>query len=107
MESPNESDSDTTASHGMHGDIAVVGLSCRLAGGIENPEDFWKALLEKQVKSGQIPAIRWEAYRRRDARNAKACFPRAELFLLLLIIRRLGTEQYYQEWLLRRKYRAL
>ncbi|KAE8443079.1 hypothetical protein EG329_002402 [Mollisiaceae sp. DMI_Dod_QoI] len=43
----------------LFGDVAVVGLSCRLAGGIENPEDFWQALLEKQVKSGPIPPMRW------------------------------------------------
>jgi 6-methylsalicylic acid synthase len=70
----------------LPGDVAVVGLSCRLAGGIENPEDFWTALLEKQVKSGPIPPMRWEAYRHRDARNPKAYsyFPMTQLLANLI-----------------------
>ncbi|KAF2259426.1 polyketide syntase 2 [Lojkania enalia] len=52
-------------------DIAIVGMACRLPGGINGPEDLWQAILNKQVASGDIPAMRWEPYYRRDARNTK------------------------------------
>ncbi|KAL8821912.1 MAG: hypothetical protein Q9223_000142 [Gallowayella weberi] len=52
-------------------DIAVVGMSCRVAGSSDSPEKLWQALLRKHVASGEIPAMRWEPYRRRDTRNAK------------------------------------
>lgn len=52
-------------------DIAVVGMSCRVAGSSDSPEKLWQALLRKEVASGEIPAMRWEPYRRRDTRNAK------------------------------------
>ncbi|KAL8929288.1 MAG: hypothetical protein Q9208_001371 [Pyrenodesmia sp. 3 TL-2023] len=52
-------------------DIAVVGMSCRVAGSSDSPEKLWEALMRKEVASGEIPAMRWEPYRRRDIRNAK------------------------------------
>lgn len=44
--------------------IAVIGMSCRLPGGIRSPEEFWNLL--KSAKSGitEVPSERWnsEAY---------------------------------------------
>jgi 6-methylsalicylic acid synthase len=52
-------------------DIAVVGMACRVAGSNDTPEKLWQALLSKSVASGDIPAMRWEPYYRRDSRNPK------------------------------------
>lgn len=46
-------------------------MSCRTAGGNNTPEKLWDFLLNKQNASGEIPAQRWEPWRRRDPRNAK------------------------------------
>lgn len=52
-------------------DVAVVGMACRLAGGIDSPEELWRAMLEKKDFSGEIPSMRWEPYHARDVRNTK------------------------------------
>ncbi|MEV0248346.1 type I polyketide synthase [Nocardia sp. NPDC050712] len=39
-------------------DIAVVGIGCRFAGGIESPESFWQFVVGKQDAAGDIPANR-------------------------------------------------
>ncbi|ERF77015.1 6-methylsalicylic acid synthase [Endocarpon pusillum Z07020] len=52
-------------------DIAVVGMACRVAGDNDTPEKLWQSLLNKQVASSEMPAMRWEPYYRRDSRNAK------------------------------------
>lgn len=52
-------------------DVAVVGMACRLAGGIDSPEQLWQAMLEKKDFSGEIPSMRWEPYHARDIRNTK------------------------------------
>ncbi|MDO3648760.1 type I polyketide synthase [Nocardia mangyaensis] len=44
-------------------DIAVVGIGCRFAGGIDSPESFWEFVVEKRDAVGDIPASRWD-YRR-------------------------------------------
>ncbi len=54
-------------------DIAVVGMACRVAGDNDTPEKLWESLLNRQVASSEIPAMRWEPYYRRDSRNAKVC----------------------------------
>lgn len=54
-------------------DIAVVGMACRVAGDNDSPEKLWQSLLNKQVASSEMPAMRWEPYYRRDCRNAKVC----------------------------------
>ena len=54
-------------------DIAVVGMACRVAGDNDTPEKLWQSLLNKQVASSEMPAMRWEPYYRRDSRNAKVC----------------------------------
>src|SRR6266516_3393493 len=52
-------------------DVAIVGISCRTAGGNDTPEKLWQFLLEQRNASGELPQWRWETWRRRDARNAK------------------------------------
>ena len=47
-------------------------MACRTAGGNDSPEQLWQSILAKKDASGAIPAMRWEPYRRRDARNVKA-----------------------------------
>ena len=46
-------------------------MACRAAGGNDSPEQLWQSILAKKDASGAIPAMRWEPYRRRDARNVK------------------------------------
>ena len=52
-------------------DVAVVGMACRVAGENDSPEKLWDFLMDKKDASDEIPALRWEPYRRRDARNVK------------------------------------
>ncbi|MGW3962685.1 SDR family NAD(P)-dependent oxidoreductase [Amycolatopsis sp. NPDC005003] len=42
--------------------IAVVGLGCRLPGGIESPEAFWRFLAEGGDGIGAVPEGRWETF---------------------------------------------
>ena len=44
-------------------DIAIVGIGCRYAGGIESPESFWDFVLNKHDGVVDVPADRWD-YRR-------------------------------------------
>ncbi|MGV1086684.1 MAG: sulfolipid-1 biosynthesis phthioceranic/hydroxyphthioceranic acid synthase [Mycobacterium sp.] len=39
--------------------IAVIGMACRLPGGIDSPEMLWQALLRGDDLIGEIPADRW------------------------------------------------
>src|SRR6185312_11134786 len=39
--------------------IAVVGMGCRFAGGIDSPDAFWRALIEGRDTIGPLPAGRW------------------------------------------------
>lgn len=41
--------------------IAVVGIGCRLPGGVTTPEAFWKLLLDGRTTVTEIPASRWDA----------------------------------------------
>lgn len=52
-------------------DIAVIGLSCRTAGGNNTPEQLWSFLLDKKHASGEIPPQRWEPWLQRNPQNAK------------------------------------
>ncbi|PLB53501.1 MSAS-type polyketide synthase [Aspergillus steynii IBT 23096] len=52
--------------------VAVVGMACRAPGGINDPEQLWKSLLDKLDASGEIPASRWETYRQRNPRFESA-----------------------------------
>ncbi|MEV7096703.1 beta-ketoacyl synthase N-terminal-like domain-containing protein [Amycolatopsis sp. NPDC051045] len=42
--------------------IAVVGLGCRLPGGIESPEAFWRFLDSGGEGIGEVPEGRWETF---------------------------------------------
>ncbi|MFR9752881.1 type I polyketide synthase [Nocardia sp. 004] len=41
-------------------DIAIVGIGCRYAGGIESPETFWDLVVNKRDGVCEIPAERWD-----------------------------------------------
>ncbi|SEH65919.1 polyketide synthase 5 [Mycolicibacterium rutilum] len=41
--------------------VAVIGMSCRLPGGIESPEQLWDALLKGDDFVTEIPRGRWDA----------------------------------------------
>ncbi|MBR7673003.1 hypothetical protein KDA82_08240, partial [Streptomyces daliensis] len=43
--------------------IAIIGLSCRLPGGIDSPDALWSALLEGRDAVGEVPADRFDARR--------------------------------------------
>jgi len=47
--------------------IAVVGIGCRLPGGINSPEEFWTFLQQGGNGIADIPADRWQADRYFDA----------------------------------------
>jgi 3-oxoacyl-(acyl-carrier-protein) synthase/NAD(P)-dependent dehydrogenase (short-subunit alcohol dehydrogenase family) len=40
-------------------DVAVIGMSCRIAGA-NNPDEFWRMLDEERDMIGEIPADRWD-----------------------------------------------
>ncbi|MTE15996.1 SDR family NAD(P)-dependent oxidoreductase [Nocardia aurantiaca] len=44
-------------------DIAIVGIGCRYAGGIDSPESFWDFIINKDDGVMEIPSDRWD-YRR-------------------------------------------
>ncbi|PRC44368.1 polyketide synthase, partial [Mycobacterium sp. ITM-2017-0098] len=41
--------------------IAVIGMGCRLPGGIESPERLWEALLDGTDLVTEVPIDRWDA----------------------------------------------
>ena len=41
--------------------IAVIGMGCRLPGGIDSPEQLWEALLRGDDLVTEVPADRWDA----------------------------------------------
>ena len=41
--------------------IAVIGMACRLPGGIDSPERLWEALLRGDDLVTEIPPDRWDA----------------------------------------------
>jgi len=41
--------------------IAVVGIGCRLPGGIDDPDGFWKLLVDGRSGVIRVPASRWDA----------------------------------------------
>jgi len=52
--------------------IAVIGLGCRLPGGIAGPEDLWRALSEGRSTVGEVPAERWALFDDGSAETAAA-----------------------------------
>lgn len=47
--------------------IAVIGMACRLPGGIDSPEQLWDALLRGDDLVTEIPAERWDVEEYYDA----------------------------------------
>jgi acyl transferase domain-containing protein len=41
--------------------VAVIGMACRLPGGIDSPEQLWEALLRGDDLVTEIPSDRWDA----------------------------------------------
>ncbi len=41
--------------------VAVIGMACRLPGGIDSPDTFWDALLRGEDLVTEVPADRWDA----------------------------------------------
>src|SRR6202045_2246694 len=50
----NQSNTPTTS-------IAIIGMACRLPGGIDSPDLLWKALLRGDDLITEIPPDRWDA----------------------------------------------
>ena len=46
--------------------IAVLGMGCRLPGGVEGPDDFWDLLAEGREVIEEIPPQRWDLQRHHD-----------------------------------------
>lgn len=47
-------------------DIAIVGIGCRFAGGIDSPDTFWEFVLDKRDGVVDMPADRWDLRRYYD-----------------------------------------
>ena len=43
----------------FHEPIAIVGIGCRLPGGVRSPGSFWKNLVDGVDAIAEIPADRW------------------------------------------------
>jgi polyketide synthase 5 len=41
--------------------VAVIGMACRLPGGIDSPDQLWEALLRGDDLVTEVPADRWDA----------------------------------------------
>ncbi|KAH5774382.1 mellein synthase [Parastagonospora nodorum] len=61
----------TGTSEIQYDDVAIIGMSCRTAGGNDSPEKLWRFIMDKKDASGESPSWRWEPWVRRDTRNAK------------------------------------
>ncbi|KAF2656381.1 ketoacyl-synt-domain-containing protein [Lophiostoma macrostomum CBS 122681] len=48
-------------------DIAVIGMACRLPGGISSPNDFWQVLEQGVDATSDVPTDRWDAQEIYDA----------------------------------------
>ena len=44
-----------TLEQARHEPIAVIGMSCRLPGGVETPEEFWRLLMTGVDAIGEVP----------------------------------------------------
>ncbi|MFC8845293.1 MULTISPECIES: type I polyketide synthase [unclassified Micromonospora] len=52
--------------------IAIIGMGCRFAGGVNSPEDFWKLLVDGRDAISEVPPDRWAAYLEASTENAAA-----------------------------------
>lgn len=50
--------------------IAVVGMSCRFAGGVASSDDFWQLLTEGREAISEVPQERWADYVEASPANA-------------------------------------
>ncbi|KAF2844909.1 ketoacyl-synt-domain-containing protein [Plenodomus tracheiphilus IPT5] len=71
ISSPASSFSSADSAQSQFEDVAIIGMSCRTAGGNDSPEKLWKFIMEKKDASGESPSWRWEPWKNRDPRNAK------------------------------------
>lgn len=44
---------------GIHEQIAIVGMACRLPGGVNSPQQFWDLLCESRSGICEVPNTRW------------------------------------------------
>ncbi|MES9511418.1 acyltransferase domain-containing protein [Streptomyces sp. NPDC000609] len=52
--------------------IAIVGMSCRFAGEVNSPEEFWQFLTDGGTAVGELPADRWKEYETAGADTRRA-----------------------------------
>ncbi|OBK77432.1 type I polyketide synthase [Mycobacterium sp. 1164985.4] len=57
---PKSAEASSTMSTPAATPIAVIGMACRLPGGINSPEELWEALLRGDDLITEIPADRWD-----------------------------------------------
>ena len=50
--------------------IAVIGIGCRFAAGIDSAAAFWSFLLAGGQAAGELPAGRWASYAARSPQDA-------------------------------------
>ncbi|BFU45363.1 beta-ketoacyl synthase N-terminal-like domain-containing protein [Krasilnikovia sp. MM14-A1004] len=46
---------------GTEAEVAVVGIGCRLPGGVDSPADLWRLLMAGRDVVTEVPADRWES----------------------------------------------
>ncbi|KGI70693.1 type I polyketide synthase [Mycolicibacterium rufum] len=52
--------------------LAIVGIGCRLPGGVDSPQDYWRLLLSETDATREVPESRWHAARFHDPHPGKA-----------------------------------
>lgn len=52
--------------------VAVIGMGCRLPGGIDSPDRLWEALLRGDDLVTEIPADRWDIDEYYEPRTRRA-----------------------------------
>jgi 6-methylsalicylic acid synthase len=52
--------------------LAIIGMSCRFAGGAASPDAFWKMLVDGRDAISEVSPERWEEYARSSPENAAA-----------------------------------
>ncbi|TDC40394.1 SDR family NAD(P)-dependent oxidoreductase [Micromonospora sp. 15K316] len=52
--------------------IAIVGMACRFAGGVDSPDRFWALLRDGRDTVGEIPDHRWSWYASQSLEHADA-----------------------------------
>lgn len=71
------------ADYARHEPIAIVGMSCRLPGDVEDPEAYWRLLADGRDVISEVPADRWdiEAYHSTDPGALGKAYTKAGGFL--------------------------